>query len=754
MRIHLTGIGGVGMAGLAFLLKARGHAVDGCDLKATPRTRWLEACGIPVAVGHDAKHVEGKDLVIVTPAVAKDNPKYVAALGEEESLPLQNKDFTNSFNRTGRDSGSPTVRGLKCRGEVLAEIVNAAPDSIAVCGSHGKTTTATFVAKLLIALGESVEWAIGGETGAFPVAGCAGAARTPQPQLTDGAEQEAESAAQQLGMRSPDRSVLVVEADESDGTLALYHAKTLVVTNCEYDHPDHFKTVADYFACYDRARANAARVIEGSDQGPVSSEQLGIFQDFKKSATDHCSLFIDHCMGDPNALLAVRVALARGHSPEAVAAVLPRVTAELPDRRFQRILPMTASGTADETRDVTPGASDARRETRDVRLGTPLVFTDYGHHPTEIRYAISRARSLLSTFQPSDLSAPQPRLRVLFQPHRYSRTAAFKRAFAEALALADEVVVCPIYSAFEKPVEGGDSCDLYAELRELELRESEKKGGGGHRKVKVFLAKSCEDAWEHARNSMRPGDVTLIQGAGDIINLVPAVKKDLSFALHLISPVSFPRRRIWIGAGTNTVKTDLDLSVEYVKTTGPAAQTGVAHPLLRTLFPWMAGIPGTLGGWVKMNAGAHGHAIGEVIESVQVDGMWIPASACGFSYRHSDLVGEIQDVRFKTENGERGTGNGECWSAEYFLAKRRRFPAHTRGSVFRNPEGGFAGQLLEACGCKGLRVGGAYVWEGHANVIVAPPDSATASDFLALMQIMRNRVLLRKGICLVPEVCF
>ena len=638
------------MAGLAFLLKSRGNQVDGCDLKPTPRTHWLESLGIPVAIGHDPAHVEDKDLVIVTPAVAKDNAEFLAA-------------------ETRR----------KCRGEVLAEIVNAAPDSIAVCGSHGKTTTATFIAKLLLELGENVEWAIGGETGSFPVAGKCGA-RSVECGVSDGI--------------SP---VLVVEADESDGTLALYHAKTLVVTNCEYDHPDHFKSEAEYFACYDQARKNAECVLAGSDEVRVKSEELR------------------NVNSDPNAMLAVRVALARGHSAEAIAAVLPRVTAELPDRRFQKL----AEG----------------------------VYADYGHHPTEIRYAISRACTLLSTLQPSNRSTVQPCLRVLFQPHRYSRTAAFKREFAEALLLADEVVICPIYSAFEKPIEGGDSCDLYAALRESKSRV-EAEG----RKVDIFLAKSCEDAWEHARNSMRPGDVTLIQGAGNIIDLVPKIKEDFSSALNLdLQPQPVRRRRIWIGAGTNTVKSDLNLSIEYVKTTGPASQLGTKHSALGTLFPWMAGIPGTLGGWVKMNAGAHGHSIGEVIESVKVDGRWIPASECGFGYRHSDIEGEIQDVRFSEEARVKSE---ELRSVEYYLAKRRKFPAYTRGSVFKNPEGDSAGRLLEECGCKGLRVGGAYVWEEHANVIVAPPDSTTASDFQALMQIMRNRVLLRKGVQLVPEVRF
>ena len=590
------------MAGLAVLLKARGHEVDGCDLRSTPRTRWLEALGIPVAIGHDAGHVEGKDLVVVTPAVAKDNPEYLAA-------------------ETRR----------KCRGEMLAEIVNAAPDSIAVCGSHGKTTTATFIAKLLIALGEPVEWAIGGETGSFPVAGL----HSPTPPLVP------TSPTPTPPSHSPHSPVLVVEADESDGTLALYRAKTLVVTNCEYDHPDHFKSREDYFACYETAKARAGAVIPGE---PTNEET------------------------------AVKVALARGHSSEAIAAVLPQVTAELPDRRFQRL--------------------------------EEGVVADYGHHPTEVAYAIARARQKC-----------RGRLRVLFQPHRYSRTAAFLDGFATALAGADEVVICPVYAAFEQPVPNGTAADLYAVCRA--------------RGLEVRLARSCEEAWTHAKRVSGPDDLVLVQGAGDIIE-----------HLDLLAP-----RRVWVGAETNLVRSDLDLPVEYVKTSGPAGRPGAGHPLLAAVFPWMAGIPGTLGGWVKMNAGAHGHAIAEVIARVKVDGRWVSAGDCGFGYRTSAIVGEIQDVEFMPVKG-----GGSLLSPSDYLAKRRKFPAHTRGSVFKNPEGDSAGRLLEACGCKGLRVGGAFVWEGHANVIVAPPESATASDFLALAELMRERVRLRFGVLLMPEV--
>ena len=113
----MIGIGGVGMAALAALLKARGHDVSGCDLKATSRTCWLESLGIHVLFGHDPVHVRDADEVVVTPAVSEDEPERLAA------------------------------RNVRMRGDVLAEIVSES-DSVAVCGSHGKTTTATWTAKL------------------------------------------------------------------------------------------------------------------------------------------------------------------------------------------------------------------------------------------------------------------------------------------------------------------------------------------------------------------------------------------------------------------------------------------------------------------------------------------------------------------------------------------------------------------------------------------------------------------------------
>ena len=673
-RIHLIGIGGVGMAGLAVLLKARGCAVSGCDLQRSARTRWLEAQGIRVDVGHDPAHVAAADAVIVTPAVRPDNPERVAAAGR-----------------------------IRFRGDVLAELVSAAPDSIAVCGSHGKTTTATWIARLLLSLGESVSWAIGGETGGFPVAGVG-------------------------------TGPLVVEADESDGTLARYHAKTLVVTNCEYDHPDHFRTRDAYLACFAAAKRQAADVLDSVDGLEPLSAALGL---------DALGLAPHNRR---NALMAAEVARRRGHAVPAIAAALPAIVAQLPDRRFQPI--------------------------------APGVYTDYAHHPTEMKCAVAMARQVC-----------RGTLRVLFQPHRYSRTKALLRDFPAAFAGADEVVLCPTYAAFEAPVEGGDVADLYAVCREAfdDAHADDSDRGEshteprGHGERRVFLARSCDEAWEHARNSMKDGDVTLLLGAGDIIRLVPHIQSDLRVSAspceklngtaHKNPSPCFPKRRIWIGQGTNTWKSDLNLSVDYVPTTGPAGAPGAslvaAHP---GLLPWMAGIPGTVGGWIKMNAGAFGHSISEVLASVKVDGAWVKAEDCGFGYRTSAIKGEIQDFRLKEPEDVRdardlrdsSSSPAACPSCPscpssltgpaFYLARRKKFPAGTYGSFFKNPPGDYAGRLLEAAGAKELRVGGAYVWAEHANVIVRGVG-ATASDVLALAQLMAARVRFRFGVALEPEVC-
>ncbi len=616
------GIGGVGMAGVAFLLKKAGYAVTGCDKYASPRTRWLEANGIPVAIGHDPAHLTAVDELVITPAVPKSSPERAAAEAR---------------------SGCP----IRFRGEVLADLVNAS-FGIAVCGTHGKTTTSTFTAKLLAALGGAPAWCIGGETGALPVAG----ASTPE-------------------------APFVVEADESDGTLALYRAKILVVMNMDYDHPEHFPTETAYRACYETAMGQAQTVIRA----------------WELDASDFPELpsLVNGAHNVINARAAIEVALRLGYARAAIRAALPGALAELPDRRFQHVWPPA-------------GASGVN--------ATIKVVTDYAHHPRELACAVQMAAAL-----------KPKRLRVLFQPHRYTRTKALLSQFPAAFAAAHEVVLIPVYAAFEEPLPGGDIADLYKAFCE-ECPS-----------LNVHLARSAREAWRHVFLTRAPGDLVLLAGAGDIIQLLPLVTHDLS---GLPTP---PGPTRWLGAGSNTWRSELATDERFVRTKGPANAPGASLGI-----PWMAGIPGTIGGWTKMNAGAFGHSISEVIRRVKVDGTWRTREDCGFAYRHSEIDGEIQDVEFDL------SGIDPTESATAYLARRKKFPAGTKGSVFKNPSPETpAGKLLEEAGAKALRVGGAYVWAEHANVIVAGPD-AIPSDVLALARLMARAVYFKFNIRLEPEV--
>ena len=692
-RIHFMGIGGVGMAGLALLLKQSGHAVSGCDKYASPRTRWLEANGIPVALGHDPAHLADADELIVTPAVPPSEAELAAA-------------------RT-----TPALR-VRYRGEVLAERVNAA-HGIAVCGTHGKTTTSTFTAKLLRALGETPSWCIGGETGSMPVAG---------PTLDANAD-----------------GPLVVEADESDGTLALYHPHVLVLNAVDFDHLEHFASPEAYFDCYRTAIRNTTETVIVCAEHPkalalareavapgVRLLTFGFSPDADVSAVDWPRLG-ELVLGRHNvlnALAAIAVAQSRGHVRAALETVLPEVLSELPDRRFERVAAW--SGTA----------------------GDIQVYTDYAHHPAELKCAVDMARAL-----------KPKRLRVLFQPHRYSRTKALLAEFPPAFDAADEIVLIPVYAAFEQPIPGGDIADLYAAFRQ--------------RGLPVRLARSRDEAWRHVRLTLEPGDLVLLAGAGDIVSLLPRVRADFATLLDhdvlptrlftSLAPLSFFRvggatcgrivetsatlspedARLVAGMGSNTWFGDCADDVNIVRPALPVGATLLAsHPELA----FMAGIPGTIGGWTKMNAGAFGHSVSECIDHVVVereDGsrQTIPAAACGFAYRHSEIPGTIVEVAFK----DPGRDAPQPTPADY-LARRKKFPARTCGSVFKNPVPETpAGRLLEAAGAKNLHVGGAHVWREHANVIVAE-EGCTASDILALARLMARAVLFHCGVHLEPEI--
>lgn len=318
------------------------------------------------------------------------------------------------------------------------------------------------------------------------------------------------------------------------------------------------------------------------------------------------------------------------------------------------------------------------------------------------------------------------RLRVLLRADADIVSAMLQCDMRDALRGADEVVFVPEPGRASPAPCGRDAADAYAALR------ASRDG--------VFLARSEPDALEHACRSWREGDAMCCAWCGGGFGAVPSWTARNPVGVMLPSEPAV--RRIWIGQGTNTWRSDLDLAVRYERTAGPADAPGASLGI-----PWMAGIPGTVGGWIRMNAGAFGHSFSEALEAVCVDGVWKSASECGFAYRHSEIEGEIQDFRLRPMDRIATEG-----TAEWYLSRRRRFPAHTFGSFFKNPEGDFAGRILEKAGAKSLRAGGAYVWSEHANVVVAG-EGSTPSDVLALARMMAALAWRDSGVRLEPEVC-
>jgi UDP-N-acetylmuramate--L-alanine ligase/UDP-N-acetylenolpyruvoylglucosamine reductase len=754
----MLGICGVGMAGLAYLLARRGWRVSGCDAHArSALAEWLRAAGVPVMEGHDPSHLSAcPELarVIVTPAVSSVEPEQVAA----------------------HERGLPVYR----RGEVLAALMSQGR-GVAVCGAHGKTTTACFTTRLLQELGASPGWCIGGATRRLGgVAGGGGGA------------------------------LLVAEADESDGTLALYHPAVTVLTNIDLDHLEHFDGEAALCECFRKALVQTregvalccdnARAWQVAQSASVSVPVLGFgFSDaaalravgvtvdavsvsfeivYLERTFGRVTLGVSGRHNVLNALGAAAAALLLGYAPETVFAAMAAACDELPGRRFEAVANV-------------PG----------IRF-----IADYAHHPTELQAAVEMAR----------VQRPE-RLIAVFQPHRYTRTLALGPAFPAAFAAADEVILLPVYAASEDPLEGGDICDLYAHFRSALPA------------LAVRLARSREEAWHYLRQTLRPGDLLLIAGAGDVIELVHLIREDVARGwperkdpdgfedalrqvagarVEAFGPLAgwsyfgaggWARWRVEVadeaalagvlrvcgtsgvtwrmtGAGANAWFSDLgepgcvirlaEGAFKGLAVRGEEVEVGCGWrgpALLDALelaglsgLEFLDSVPGSVGGWLAMNAGAHGGEIASHvlwIRCLNPDGKIsiLTTHDCGFAYRQcAGLEGRVA-----LACGLRLTrSDTQSVHALRKQVRAKRIPLaglRTAGSVFRNPAGDSAGRLLDLAGCKGLRIGGARVTDFHAN-IVAVDGAVTASDVLALVMKLRNRVAHGCRVMLTPEI--
>ncbi len=435
--VHLVGIGGVGMAGLARLLLHAGHRVSGSEKQPNRLTAWLAEQGVVVHAGHAAAHVSaGVRLVIRTPAVADDNPELLRA--REMAVPV-------AF-----------------RGEALP-VVCEPRRLVGVSGTHGKTTTSSMIAGLFRHAGLAPGWCIGGEApGLDAVAAPGGSAW------------------------------MVCECDESDGTLVHYRPEIGLVTNIEFDHMEHFSGEEEMFACFQTFARRAGSLVVCADD----ARALPLAQGHARALTYGFA---------PGADVRGIVLAENAASIRARVLVAGREQGELHLDVGGRHNLVNALGalTAGITAGLDPAAllsffstfrSVARRFQWLVRTGPVQVVSDYAHHPTEIRTVIEVARRT------------GRRLVAVFQPHRYTRTKLLGPEFPPAFEGLDHLVLAPVYAASEPELEGGRSEDLFAAIQA--------RGG-----LSCELARDLSDAWLRLREKLRPGDLLLVIGAGDVDRL-------------------------------------------------------------------------------------------------------------------------------------------------------------------------------------------------------------------------------------------
>ena len=397
-RVHLVGIGGAGMSGIARILLARGGQVSGSDAKDSRTVLALRAQGARVAVGHAGANLDqlpdGPTAVVVSTAIKADNPELVAA----------------------RERGVTVLR----RAEALAALM-AGHRAACVAGTHGKTSTTSMLTVALQHCRLDPSFAIGGdlnESGANAHQGTGG--------------------------------VFVAEADESDGSFLVYSPSVAVVTNVEADHLDHHGTVEAYVAVFDefltRITPDGVLIACADDPGAADladrAASRGIrvrrygrtaggpgdarITDYR--AVDGAGLVTVELAGET---LDVRVAVPGEHmAGNAVAALLAGLELGAP-------LECLLEGLA-------AFGGVRRRFEFKGRAGAVRVYDDYAHHPTEVAAQLRAARPV----------AGEGRLVVVFQPHLYSRTRTFAAEFGQALGLADEVVVLDVYGAREEPQPG------------------------------------------------------------------------------------------------------------------------------------------------------------------------------------------------------------------------------------------------------------------------------------------------------------
>ncbi len=442
-RIHLVGVGGAGMSAYASVLAAMGHQVTGSDLKASPAVDRLRAAGVDVRIGHSAEHVAGSEVVAVSTAVPETNPEVVEA----------------------RRLGLAVVS----RADLLAAIC-ARRRVAAVSGTHGKTTTTSMLALVLVEAGMRPSFLVGGDVN-------------------------------EIGTNAvwDEGDWLVVEADESDGTFLRLAPAVAVVTNVEADHLEHYGSFDALRAAFDRfASVPGGRVVVNADDpeaaalgrrhGAVTAGTAAgaDYRVERRPSAPASPAFAVHHGGE--VVTEIELAVPGDHNvANAVVAVAAAHVVGAGFDAAQRALARFA-GVARRF--------EARGEVDGVRL-----VDDYAHLPAEVAATIATARA-----------GHAGRLVVVFQPHRFTRTAMLAEQFGPAFAGADVVVVTDVYPAGEAAVPGVTG-RLVADAAAAAVPGADVRYVGGRHELPEAVAEL-----------LHPGDLCLTMGAGDITTLADELR--------------------------------------------------------------------------------------------------------------------------------------------------------------------------------------------------------------------------------------
>lgn len=451
MRLHFIGIGGSGMSGIARIMLAKSIEVAGSDSKDSQILLSLETLGAKIFIGHSASNIGQAQLVVVSAAIAADNPEVVAA----------------------RKLGIPIASRATALSWLLTEST-----SIAIAGTHGKTTTTAMLTVAMQSAGADPSFAIGGT---INTAG--------------------------TNAHSGSGKFFVVEADESDGSFLAYKPNAAIITNIEMDHVDHFQNEDQLFSAFNDFISS----IQSNGQLIICGDDFGCQQILKQMDSQRIQV-ITYGQGAENDFQLTRVNLA----PTTSSALIMQNGRKIGELNL--IVPglhnllnalaafAAASSLAVPVDRLLAGlktfTGTRRRFELKGEVNSIKVIDDYGHHPTELLVTLTTARNLVGS----------GKLYAIFQPHRYSRTAAFAKEFAQVLELADFVYLLEIYAASEQPMEGVSSLLISKEMSEKQVR----------------FEPSMLEVVSDVTNAAKPGDLIIILGAGDVSSLSAPILEQLA----------------------------------------------------------------------------------------------------------------------------------------------------------------------------------------------------------------------------------